>query len=257
MNFVCQQEPIEQLKLMASIRRQSIIIEGSPGCGKTYLAKQYSEMVGIPDFQVVEPKVDAIRSSIDTCINLNEPIVLCIENLDKGVQSASYALLKFLEEPPACAIVIVTCQNIRLVPDTIVSRSNVVTLGPPIDADLALYAQSKYGPDILHSPLWGCVRTFQDVDTVSAMTSDNYKYFLSLPDVCKFRDSVSNIVWKLGHYEDNSETPIELVIRYIMGYMKTPFVERCGIECIRDLSQGRIAPHAVLSKFAFNVKYCE
>lgn len=260
MNFKCQEEPIAELDKLAQAHRQSIIIEGARGNGKTYLSRQYAKMVGVLDFQLIEPKVDAIRSTIEECIKINQPVVICIENLDKGVQAASYALLKFLEEPPACAYIIITCQNIQMVPDTIVSRSNVVTLNPPIDSDLELYARDKYGSrynEMERSALWSSVRAFQDVDLIMSFDSTKISYFNSLPEVCKFNDSVSNIIWKLGHFDDNSETPIEFVIRFIMNVIRTPFAERCGIECIRDLNQGRIASHAVLAKFVFNVKYCE
>jgi len=259
-NFKCQEEPIHELEKLANARRQSLIIEGGRGSGKSYLARQYAKMLDILDFQFVDPKVDAIRQSIEECIKFNQSVVLCIENLDLGVQSASYALLKFLEEPPAGVYIIVTCRNIQMIPDTIISRSSVVTLNPPIDSDIELYARDKYGSrydELSRTQLWSCVRAFQDVDTVASLSPDKLAYFKSLPDMCKFNDSVSNIVWKLGHFDDNTETPVELVIRFVMNYIHTPFIERCGIECIRDLNQGRIASHAILAKFAFNAKYCE
>lgn len=260
MDFICQHEAINQLEVLAKYKRQSIVIEGPRGCGKTYLAKEYGKMINVLDFQVLEPKVDIIRSGIEECLNLNEPIVLCIENLDKGVQSASYALLKFLEEPPAVVTILVTCQSLQMIPETIVSRSTVVTVNPPIDSDLVQYAEIKYGDQakqIIGTDIWKSVRAFRDVELVMSFTPDKLNYYKSLTSVCKFNDSISNIIWKLGHYDDNTETPVEFVIRYIMNYLKNPFVERCGIECIRDLNLGRIAPHAVLAKFAFNAKYCE
>ena len=260
MNFKCQEEPIAELNKLAQAHRQSIIIEGARGNGKTYLARQYAKMIDILDFELVEPKVDSIRSSIEECIKINQPVVICIENLDKGVQSASYALLKFLEEPPANVYIIITCQNIQMVPDTIISRSSVVTLNPPIDSDLELYARDKFGgryDDIKRISLWSSVRAFQDVDLVMSFSPDKISYFNSLSDTCKFNDSVSNIIWKLGHFDDNTETPLEFVIRFVMNIVRTPFVEKCGIDCIRDLNQGRIASHAVLAKFVFNAKYCE
>jgi hypothetical protein len=64
-------------------------------------------------------------------------------------------------------------------------------------------------------------------------------------------------MWKLGHFEDKTETPVELVVRYIMELVNTPHVKQAGIECISDISKGRVAQHAVLAKFAFECKYCE
>lgn len=259
-NFMCQQEAIGQLKLLSEHHRQSVLVEGCPGCGKTYLAKQFASMVGVPDFQVVEPKVDAIRTAIETCIQLNEPIVLCVENLDCGVAAAAYTLLKFLEEPYPKVYIVVTCRNVRLVPDTIISRSAVVTVAPPTDSDLMMYGTNVDGTKyhvISKFPLWKCARTFKDVDALLTMTQEHINYFPSLHGLGTTKDSVSNIIWKIGHYDDNTETPLELVIRYIMNDIGTPFVQKCGVDCIRDLNAGRVAQHAILAKFVFNIKYCE
>lgn len=260
LDLLCQKEAIEQLRLLGSYNRQSILIEGCTGCGKTYLASQFASMIGVSDFEVVEPKVDAIRSSIEECIQLNEPIVLCIENLDCGVPAASYSLLKFLEEPYPKVYIVVTCKNIKNVPDTIISRSAVVTISPPTDSDLIVYGGnkdvSKYG-QLSKSLVWKCARTLSDIDTLFKLTDDQLAYFVTLSDLDKSKESVSSIVWKLGHYEDNSETPLEIVIRYVMNDIGTPFVSKCGVDCIRDLNSGRFASHAILAKFVFNIKYCE
>ena len=260
LNFLCQSEAISQLKLLKEYNRQSILIEGCTGCGKTYLAGQFASMVGVSDFQIVEPKVDAIRKSIETCIQLNEPIVLCIENLDCGVPAASYSLLKFLEEPYPKVYIVVTCRNIRNIPDTIISRSAVVTIAPPTDWDLAVFGSnvdSSKLSTLSKTAIWKCARTFSDVSTIFNMNQEQLSYFATLSNLNNSKDSVSSIVWKLGHYEDNSETPVEIAIRYIMNDINLPFVNKCGIECIRDLNSGRVAQHAILAKFVFNLKYCE
>lgn len=260
LDLMCQHEALEQLNLLSSYHRQSILVEGCSGCGKSYLARHFAHLVGIQDFQIVEPKVQAIRSCIEECIQLNEPIVLCIENLDLGVAAAAYTLLKFLEEPYPKVYIVVTCRNIKYLPDTIISRSAVVTVAPPTDSDLMIYGASvdnqKYSA-ISKLPVWNCARTFTDVDKLYALDTAKLNFFQSLSELGSTRDSVSNIIWKLGHFEDNSETPVELVIRYIMNDINTPFVNKCGVECIRDLNTGRIAAHAVLAKFVFNIKYCE
>lgn len=260
MIFLCQSEAIDQLQMLANSNRQSILIEGPSGCGKTYLARMYSKLVGVSDFQIISPKVDEIRNAIESCINISEPIVLCIENLDCGLVVASYSLLKFLEEPIPNVYIVVTCRNIRAIPDTIISRSTCVTVAPPINSDISEYSShvnlSAYNK-VKSKKVWNCVRTFKDAEEVMSMNDAKLSYFDSLDQFSNFKDSVSSIVWKMSHYDDNSETPIELVIRYLMDVVNTPFIQHCGIECLRDLSQGRMASHAVLAKFAFNAKYCE
>lgn len=260
MEFICQKAAVAELESLASANRHSVLIEGPQGCGKSYLAKQYAKMLQVDDFQIVTPKVDVIKETVDACLQLNTPIVLCIENLDLGVPAASYALLKFLEEPSANVYIVVTCRNIQNVPDTIISRSAVVVTAPPVDIDVSAYSLNKDAETFksiqLH-PLWRCVRTFTDADTVLNMNSAQIEYFSQLNTMVGFRDSVSNIVWKLSHYNDNTDAPVELVIRYLMDLVGTPHIRQAGISCMRDISQGRIASHAALTKFAFELKYCE
>lgn len=260
MIFTCQSNSIEELKLLASKDRHSVLIEGAPGCGKTYLARQYASLLDVRDFNIVPAKVNDIRDTIDLCSQLENTIVLCIENLDKGVLSSSYTLLKALEEPAPNIYIVITCQSINRVPDTIVSRSTVVSVSPPTDKDLDLFARSVNADKYLkwyQTPIWRCARTFSDASKILSLQDDQINYILQLAEICPFRDSVSNIVWKLGHFEDKSETPIEIVIRYLMEILKSHHAQICGIECISDLALGRIAQHAVLAKFVFECKYVE
>lgn len=261
LEFACQHDAVSILQDYASSKSHSILIEGPEGCGKSYLATMYGKhMLGIEDMFVVQPNVQSIRSVIEDCYNFSTPIVIVVENLDLGVKSASYSLLKFLEEPAPHVYIIVTCRNIRNIPDTIISRSLTVSCAPPIDSDIELYASeynfAKY--HTLHKQLiWKCVHTFNDAKRVLDMTADQLNYFDSLNNITQFRDTISNMMWKLGHYEDNSETPIDLVIEYIMTLCNNRHIELAGIECLRDISEGRIAQHAVLGKFLFEAKYCE
>lgn len=260
MIFKCQERSLIELQKLADSDRHSILIEGSPGSGKTYLARQYANMLKIPDFDTVAPKVSDIRESVDRCHQLDNNVVLCIENLDKGVSSSSYTLLKCLEEPLPNMYIVITCRNINNVPDTIISRSTVVSACPPTDSDIDLFSRSV-NPDrylkINQSVLWKCVRTLNDANLMLSLSDEKLSYIESLQSMSRFNDSISNIVWKLGHFEDKSETPIELVIRYLMEIINTPHVRMSGIECISDLTLGRIASHAILAKFAFECKYCE
>ena len=260
MNFICQQSSIEELKLLAASNRHSVLIEGPEGSGKSYLARQYATMLGVPDFQEIVPKVDSIKEAIDTCLQISTPIVLSVENLDCGVPAASYTLLKFLEEPLPNVYIVITCKNIKNVPDTIISRSVVVSTAPPVDVDISNYSISKdieKFKQLQQSRIWRCVRTFKDADTVLGMDAEKLKYFTDLESIAKFRDTVSNLVWKIGHYNDNSETPVELVIRYLIDLCNTSHIRQAGISCISDLTQGRVAAHAAIAKFVFVCKYCE
>ena len=260
MIFACQKAPLEQLQLYSNSSRHSVLIEGPAGCGKTYMALQYAKMLGVSDFHVVDPTVQAIRDSIDECFKVDTPVVLCIENLDRGVAGASYTILKFLEEPASNIYIVVTCRNVNKVPDTIISRSVSVNAAPPIDADIDLYARSKDGKkynEISGSLIWRCVRTFGDADVVLSMNANQLEYFRALQDLARFRDPVSQTSWTLQHYPDNTETPIELVIRYLMEICNSTTVKKSGIACLSDISAGRVAAHAAVAKFVLDCKYLE
>lgn len=255
-------EALSELQKLADTNRQSVLIVGPSGCGKSYLCQQYANMLHINDFSVVAPKVADIREAIDGCLSLSNPVMLEFHNLDLGVASASYTLLKCLEEPMSNVYLVITCRNMDNVPDTIVSRSAVVNVGPPTANDIDAYGREKDAlkfNNVCSRLVWQCVRSFSDADSVLEMSPDEINYYESLSEVCKFNDTVSNIIWKISHYDGaaNKECNIELAIRSIAELMKKPFVTKCAIDCIRDLNKQRIAQHAVLAKFVFNCKFCE
>lgn len=258
MQLINQKIGIAELERLAKDDKHSIVIEGIEGSGKSYLAKQYASMLNIPDFQVVEPKVQNIKDAINACYLIENPVVICIENLDTGVLAASYALLKFLEEPASHVYIVVTCRNLQHVPDTIISRSAVVSVSPPIESDLVSYASEKDSAQYLYlqdKSIWKCAKTFKDVETLLELDSTKIEYFNTLSELLTKQGSVSNIVWSLQKYPDNSSTPIQLVIRYIMYITNSSTIWRAGHDCLKELSLGRISTHAVLAKFAFELKY--
>ncbi len=260
MIFNCQKEPIEELQKLADAKRQSIIIEGASGSGKTYLSHQYANMLQIDDYSSVLPKVADIRDALDSMTELATPVVLCVENLDTGVAAASYTLLKTLEEPQPNLYLVITVRNIKMVPDTIISRSAVISTSVPRLEDIDEFGKFTNLPryEVIKDRLaWRCARSFSDASQVLAMTNDQINYYESLSQVCQFKDNVSNIIWTLGHYQDNQPCNVELAIRAVMELMHNNFITKCGIDCIRELSANRIAQHAVLAKFVFNAKYCE
>lgn len=257
MEFKNQQEALSRLHIYADCRRQAILICGPSGAGKTYLAKQYSYMLNIPDFQIIDAKVGTVREAIESSYALSNDMVLCIENLDVGVDGASYALLKFLEEPKLNTYLVVTCRNIRQIPDTIVSRCVTIDVPRMTADDLLLYASSS-NPTVLptlqaDNTLWKCVRAPSDIDALSQLSSEQLKYF---PSVCGFIDtknSVSTIVWRFQKFPDNTSTPIRIVIRYLM-YSNSTWVQPC-INCLNAIASGRLGTHAALSRLAFELKY--
>lgn len=260
--MICQSQKSQLIQLaeFSKSRCHSILIHGPKGSGKTYLAKQYADMLNVSDFQVIKCDVATIRESIDSCISLKSNVVLCLENLDTAVSAASYTILKFLEEPLPNVYIVVTCRNIEQVPDTILSRSVVVTCSSPTDSDIAHYAESenlsKYST-LKHTDIWKAVKSFSDAKLVLSMSSNQINYFCQIDSLMTFNDAASNIVWALGHYPDNTETPIQFVLQYIMTKTSSKTIKRGAMSCIQDLSLGRVSAHAALARFVFEAKYVE
>lgn len=260
MNLLCQQEALENIKLLAEHKQHGVLIVGDSGSGKTYIAKQYANLLGIKDFYIINPVMSDLKSMIDLCLGSENSVVLCIENLDHGVLQASYPLLKLIEDCPNHIYVVVTCCNYYSIPDTIPSRCALVTINPPTKSDIEQYAESKDASayNTLHTKkIWECIRGMTDVDSILKMTPEQLKYFEDLSNLITFKDSISNISWKLQHYEDNTETPIVFVIRYLMGLLKTTHGKQACIDCLNDLAENRISQNAVISKFVLENKYIE
>lgn len=257
MNYVCQESALLELSNCRNMDRHSVLISGPEGCGKSYLAYKYADMLEIDDIQTVDCTVASIRSAINDCYAMNNRVVVVVENLDQGVAAASYTLLKFLEEPTDNIYVIVTCRNILNIPDTIVSRSIVIDVSPPTDLDISNYAL-QVDPATFNnyrtSHLWRCVKSFSTAKYILSLDREKFLYLSDLRDNI-FKDTVSNIVWKLGHFQDNSETDLRIVINHIMITSSSPRIFSFGMSCLHDLECGRIAKHAVLAKFVLDCKY--
>lgn len=256
--FQSQKLAKECLVLAKDSDRHSILICGMQGSGKTYLSKYYAELLGIDDFVLVSANVDDIRTNINEAIQSRNRVVVCVENLDRGVKSCAYTILKFLEEPQSNVYVVVTVQNLNAIPDTIVSRSFVVEVHPPMKSDIEKYANQKHTDKISQYSkfsIWECAKSFSDIDMICNMTQDNLKYFDGLKTLFDFKDSISVMSWRLQHYLDNSETPIDLVMQYIVHHSPNIFVQKQAIDCADSLCRGTIAKHIILGRFLMNCKY--
>lgn len=257
MIFSQQQSALEELQIAAKGDIHSLLLVGPEGCGKSVLAKEYGKLLNISDIVTVLPTVSDIRAAMETCMRLGSPIVLCIENLDVGVSASSATTLKFLEEPPSYVYIVVTCRNINKIPETIPSRCCTIGVGAPTSSDLLQYITSKSANIVLDNNLVKSLRSFSDIDNYLELTAVQRAYIESLnfQELCK--RPVSDIVWKLGHFQDNSAIPIQLILSYLIYIAPTQTIQRAGISCASDISRGAIASHAALAKFAFTMKYVE
>jgi len=260
MNMINQKEALNTLSILANSHQHGIVISGTRGSGKTYLAREYAKLLNISDFYQVNPSMSDVRSVINLCTEATNDVVLCVENLDNGVLQVSYPLLKFIEDCPRNLYVVVTCFNIRQIPDTILSRCALVSINNPTSSDLAQYAQSvdSDGYAKFRSlSIWKCAKSFTDVDTILKLTPEALAYFDNLNSIIGFKAPVSSIAWKLQNYEDKTPTPLTLVIRYLMNLMTKPNHIKSCISCLDALESTRMSQNAIITKFVFDMKYLE
>lgn len=255
-----QTSALDDLKLLAEHNQHGVVLSGISGCGKTYLAKQYADMLHIQNFYIANPVMSELKSIIDMCRGSKDPLVLCIENLDIGVIQISYPLLKLIEDCPSYIYVVVTCNNIYKIPNTILSRCALVMISPPSKSDLKQYAidkNLKLFENLQDKQIWKCVKGFKDIDTLFNLTDTQISYFDSLNSILKFDSTISNLTWKLQHYEDNSETPIILVLRYILSLADNQHLRASCISALNDLESKMISQNAIITKFVMENKYCK
>ena len=259
MIFRCQSESLQELERLCKADRHSILIEGPPGCGKSYLSKSYANMLNIEDIVFVSPSVSDIKSTIDQCFNHTNPIVIIIENLDCGVVAAAYSLLKFLEEPNQNIYIVITCRNINNVPDTIISRSAVINISNPLPEDVFSYVNSLNSSKcewLKTQPIFNAARSFGDIDTLLKMTDAQIEYIHNLKNISDFEGSVSNLSWQLSHYSDGSEMNVRIALQFLITIAKTKHIRDACISALQDISGSRLGQSAVLSKLVFECKYC-
>lgn len=258
LSFKCQEKTIESLKSYASDKKHSILISGCEGCGKTTLAKLYASFIDVSDVAVIQPKVSDIKNAFEDIASLRNDIVLVIENLDYGVPACSYALLKSMEEPLENVYIVVTCTDIQKVPDTIKSRSMVIDVMPPVECDLSLYALDKYQLKLSKIKIRECLKSFSDVDYIHSIDDEKISYISKWANLKIFDQPVSSASWKLGHFDDGSEAPSKMIVRFIMSRnMDDKHILESCIRCLDNLNSNRIAPYLSLSRLAFDLKYCE
>ena len=249
---------IDKLKDCAERDIHSIAISGGVGYGKTFLASQYASFLGIKNFHIVEPKVADIRDLLNNTAEVSERMVVCIENLDTGVLASAYALLKFIEEPMPNIYIVVTYRNRESVPDTILSRCSIVSIGNPSKEDLLAYVKHRYpndSLDIIRSDLYEMIASYSDIVKLATLSEEQKFYISNIYKSINFNYSVDKIVWGVTHFADNTQTPVTLVLLSLLRYTPNRHNRKLIIDSIDEISKGRIAQHAILSKLFLSLKY--
>lgn len=118
-----------------------IIIEGSQGSGRKYLARYICERFEA-DLVVMENKVDDIRDIISDSQLLNFDRVYIVDGSSMSI-GAKNTLLKVTEEPPANCHIVLTVNTMQQTLPTLVSRAQTLTMAPYTTEDYFEYLESS------------------------------------------------------------------------------------------------------------------
>ena len=257
MELKYQQSAISYLKKLADADCHSILVSGISGSGKTYLATYFAKYKKIPTFHAIQPKVADLKELIDDSYRLDDDQVICIENLDKGKDAAAQVILKYLEEPLPNVYILVTCSNVSNIPATIRSRSIHVPLENPSKEDLTDYAmfvnRSKW--ELIQGKVISSVcKSLSEINFVLNLSLDEINYYESFSDDKFWGSSVDQIMWNIGHYDNNSKTDVNLSLRCLHKYAIAWGIKNCILEALVDLEFGRLSETAVLGRLALACK---
>lgn len=254
-----QLSAMQDLKSLANKEHHNVLITGISQSGKTYLAKEYAKLLNVHDFILLDPKIGEIKSYIESALSIDTPQVVCIENLDTGVKSTSYTLLKFLEEVHKKIYIIITCRNIKYIPDTIISRCSLVSVPAMLQSDLIEYGHkfetSEFDKIYNDKSVWNAVKSAKDIDILVTLDETQINYIKNIKDIIQCKSAISNMMWKFQKFPDGTNTPVEFLIKYLMCNTDSGYVKHQCYICLNEMSYGRLPVHVILAKFLMNIKY--
>lgn len=120
---------------------QVLLFVGPRGSGKNQTAQHIistllnaESVENHPEYVHIEPEglsisIDQIKQMLSNCTHTslsNSKRVISISHIDKATISAGNALLKTIEEPPQNTYFILTAENIKKIPKTLLSRCTVI-----------------------------------------------------------------------------------------------------------------------------------
>ena len=209
-----------------------------------------------------------IKNSLWLAPNESEQKVYILLNVENMTAEAQNALLKSLEEPPAHARFILTCDNRRSLLDTIISRSTVYTLEPPTGDECAAALMDEFSDfsekdaklfAVAYGGNFGAAKQAKeegkaDIVFLAAKTpeilrkGESYTLAAELSSLCKTRADLSEYLERLlnitgrcgidraaGKNTPVRVTPIEAVkTSDIIDRGKTAVLQNCSLELIES-----------------------
>lgn len=254
MVFHNQESAVSELKNLAKSDRHSILIHGVNGCGKTWLAKQYHLFVKADEYIILNSKIQDIKDFIPKVYDAEWKTVLCIENIDYGVDGVSQSLLKLFEEPPENLYIILTARNIKRVPTTILSRSAQVYVKGFRREDLMIYAKEKYGlkAESMKADIDVFCKNPSDIDFIFGLKSEDLEYVKTLSTLINSKNPVATSVWKMQSIPSGAKIPMHIILRSLYNTLN-PECRDIVLQYDADIDSG-VPNHVILSAMVLNLK---
>lgn len=119
-----------------------ILIVGPRHSGKKYISKYICKLLDLP-YIIADNKVEDIRNIIEQAYSTIYKQVLLIYDLQDYNYRAKESILKITEEPPEDKYIIITCNSLNGIKQTIKNRALILTIDYYMPNELKEFAQSK------------------------------------------------------------------------------------------------------------------
>jgi ABC-type dipeptide/oligopeptide/nickel transport system ATPase component len=164
-NLILHDQTKQMLELFAKNPAHALLLDGASGSGKEVVAEALTNaLLGLRENSTIRenPSVLFIEPDEKNTISISQvqhlqhfvklrhgknatniDRLIIIRGADCMRLEAQNALLKFLEEPPEGIVILLTCTDISLLPQTIVSRAAHIPLRLPTKNDLIEFFSSQ------------------------------------------------------------------------------------------------------------------
>lgn len=192
------QQPILEIFDLWKIRNaypHFILIAGDEGSGRRSLAFKLAEIMDARITLVEDLSAGSVRNVIETSASIDIPMVYVFVNADGMSLASKNSLLKFTEEPPENAYIVMTLTKIENTLPTLQSRSQHLIVAPYTYDELMQICNNSKLCRIATTP--GMLKRLQDMPEVdvdkmieTASKLVNYIHRVSLANAFKSASSI-------------------------------------------------------------------
>lgn len=193
------------------------MIVGPKGSGKKELVKEIASYLKADIHKPDELKVDPIREMINSAQALNKPRIFLLSDADTMTVQAQNAILKFSEEPPKNAFVIMTLEDSFNVLTTIQSRAKRFKMEPYTKDQLNEFIGKEFTNDFMTLTSDLLLDIAENPGQIKHLVSINYEQMISTCETIVQnigRISAANAFNILKHFH---ESQYELIIPMLVS----------------------------------------